>query len=57
MSVRAAQVDGGGFLINSSRDILYASSGEDFAKAAQVKAKELDNKIRAILGLLPRKDK
>lgn len=48
-SVRAAEVDGGGFLINSSRDILYASSGEDFAKAARAKAKDLHNQIRLIM--------
>ena len=31
----------GGLLINSSRGIIYASSGKDFAEAARAKAKEL----------------
>jgi orotidine-5'-phosphate decarboxylase len=35
------------FLINSSRSILYASSGEDFAEAARAEAQALDAAIRA----------
>ena len=35
------RADGWGLLINSSRGILYASSGDDFAKAAGAAAKEL----------------
>jgi orotidine-5'-phosphate decarboxylase len=37
------------FLINSSRSILYASSGEDFAEAARASADSLDAEIRAAL--------
>jgi len=48
-SVRSAFVRGGGFLISSSSDILYASQGKDFAKAARAKAEELDKKIRALI--------
>lgn len=33
--------ENGGLLINSSRGIIYASSGKDFAEAARAKAKEL----------------
>lgn len=35
------------FLINASRSITYASSGEDFAAAARAAAKALDTEIRA----------
>jgi orotidine-5'-phosphate decarboxylase len=35
------------FLINSSRSILYASPGEDFAEAARGAAESLDGEIRA----------
>lgn len=35
------------FLINASRSILYASSGEDFAEAARAAAESLDAEIRA----------
>jgi orotidine-5'-phosphate decarboxylase len=35
------------YLINSSRSILYASAGEDFADAARAAAEGLDDKIRA----------
>lgn len=35
------------FLINSSRSILYASAGEDFAEAARTAAEALDAEIRA----------
>ena len=38
-----------GLLINSSRGIIYASSGEDFAKAAALKAKELQTEMSVIL--------
>lgn len=40
---------GWGFVINSSRDILYASNGDDFAEAAGDKATETNNDIRAAL--------
>ncbi len=37
----------GDMLINSSREIIYASSGEDFGLAAQAKAQEIAQKMRA----------
>ena len=38
-----------GLLINSSRGIIYASNSDDFAKAAAVKAKELQTEMSIIL--------
>ena len=38
-----------GLLINSSRGIIYASNGEDFAKAARSKALELQQQMQDIL--------
>ena len=38
-----------GLLINSSRGIIYASNGIDFADKARFKAKELQNEMAAIL--------
>lgn len=38
-----------GLLINSSRGIIYASSNEDFAQAAALKAKELQMEMQTIL--------
>lgn len=38
-----------GLLINSSRGIIYASNGEDFADQARLKAKELQTEMAAIL--------
>jgi orotidine-5'-phosphate decarboxylase len=38
-----------GLLVNSSRGILYASSGKDFAKKAAEEAKKLQKKMEAIL--------
>ena len=38
-----------GLLINSSRGIIYASKGEDFAKVASEKAKELQQKMKLML--------
>ncbi len=38
-----------GLLINSSRGIIYASTGDDFAEAAAQKALELQQKMSAIL--------
>jgi orotidine-5'-phosphate decarboxylase len=48
-AVIAANRDAGSdaFLVNSSRAILYASSGEDFAEAARAAAQALDSEIRA----------
>lgn len=41
--------DSVGLLINSSRGIIYASNGVDFAEAAAKKAKELQQEMTAIL--------
>jgi orotidine-5'-phosphate decarboxylase len=38
-----------GLLINSSRGILYASSGVDFADAAKIEAKVLQAEMEAVL--------
>lgn len=47
-TVRAGtDVDGFGLLINSSRAILYASSGEDYADAAAQAARQTRDEIRA----------
>jgi len=40
---------GQGLIINATRAIIYASSGADFAQAAQKKAQEYDGAIRAAL--------
>jgi orotidine-5'-phosphate decarboxylase len=39
-----------GLLVNSSRGIIYASKGDDFALEAAVKAKKLQEQMEAILG-------
>lgn len=50
----AATVDAGrdstgyGMMINSSRSIIYASSGDDFAEHARIAAMDLRNRIRAV---------
>jgi orotidine-5'-phosphate decarboxylase len=38
-----------GLIVNSSREIIYASKGEDFAQQASVKAKELQGQMEKIL--------
>jgi orotidine-5'-phosphate decarboxylase len=38
-----------GLLVNSSRGIIYASAGEDFAEAAAEKARELQQEMAAEL--------
>jgi orotidine-5'-phosphate decarboxylase len=38
-----------GLLVNSSRGILYASSGEDFAQAARASARSLSDKMKVAL--------
>ena len=38
-----------GLLVNSSRGIIYASAGEDFAERAADKARELRDQMAAIL--------
>ena len=43
----AAQTDDGPVLINSSRSIIYASEGDDYAEAAADAASELQNALRA----------
>ncbi len=45
LSVRYASTEEGGFLINSSRGIIFASKGEDFAEAAFDATEELDSQI------------
>jgi orotidine-5'-phosphate decarboxylase len=37
-----------GLIINSSRGIIYASSGEDFPDAARAETQKLNNEINAI---------
>jgi orotidine-5'-phosphate decarboxylase len=50
-AVRAARTaEGAGFVLSSSRAILYASSGEDFAAAARAAATALRDEIRAAQG-------
>ncbi|MCL4106720.1 UNVERIFIED_CONTAM: hypothetical protein GTU68_048164 [Idotea baltica] len=39
-----------GLLINSSRGIIFGSSGKDFAEVAREKAKELQSKMEEVLG-------
>src|SRR3989344_1994468 len=41
--------NGKGFIINSSRSVIFASAGKDFAETARKKAIELDGAIRAAL--------
>jgi orotidine-5'-phosphate decarboxylase len=41
--------DSCGLLVNSSRQIIYASSGNDFAKAAQAEARKVQQEMEAIL--------
>ena len=49
-TVRAAFTGPGSIAISSSSDITFASSDEDFAQAAAMKAKELRDQIRAAGG-------
>lgn len=41
--------DSCGLLVNSSRQIIYASSGKDFAKAAQAEAQKVQQEMETIL--------
>ena len=50
-AMKAGLEAGGGLIINASRSILYASSGEDFAIAARVAAMELRDSINAYRNL------
>lgn len=43
----------GGLLVNSSRGIIYASDGEDFAEAARASAKNLQQQMAAFIQQLP----
>jgi orotidine-5'-phosphate decarboxylase len=43
--------DGNGLIINSSRSIIFASSGEDFAEAARQKANEIREEINNYRGV------
>ena len=42
-----------GLLVNSSRGILYASNGQDFAQVAAEKAKEIQEEMELELAKLP----
>jgi orotidine-5'-phosphate decarboxylase len=49
-TVRAGRDSSGyGMMINSSRAIIYASSGTDYAEAAQRAAADLRDQIRAVI--------
>ena len=49
-TVRAGRnADGSGMIVNSSRGIIYASAGADFAQAARAKAQELHGAIQMAL--------
>jgi orotidine-5'-phosphate decarboxylase len=48
-TVKAAYAGPESIAINSSSEIIFASSGEDYAEAAAQKAKELRDKINANL--------
>ena len=39
-----------GLLVNSSRAILYASNGEDFAEAARIEAKKIQHEMEMLMG-------
>ena len=43
---------GRGIIINSARDIIYASNGEDFAEAAKVRAQAVRNEINQYRGVV-----
>jgi len=44
----AANKSGDGFIISSSRGIIFASSGEDFAQKAKIEAEKLRNQINNV---------
>jgi orotidine-5'-phosphate decarboxylase len=52
-TVRAGATTSGGLMINSSRAILYAGSGEDFAAAARLAAIDARDAIRRSQSLQP----
>ena len=43
-----------GLLVNSSRGILYASTGQDFAEAAAAAAQQLQQEMAQALALVQR---
>jgi orotidine-5'-phosphate decarboxylase len=45
--MHAAHTPQGGVLINSSRSVLFASSGSDFAEAAATEARRLHQEMKA----------
>ena len=47
----AGLTDFGGLLVNSSREIIYASPGEDFAEAAALKAQTMQTEMARLLGV------
>jgi orotidine-5'-phosphate decarboxylase len=38
-----------GLLVNSSRGIIYASAGKDFAQAARIEAQKLQEEMKSLL--------
>ena len=46
-------IDEVGLLVNSSRGIIHASAGDDFAEAARAKAADLAAQMQAILSRYP----
>ena len=46
---KAGMNDECGLIVNSSRQIIYASSGEDFAECARVEAKKMQQEMKKIL--------
>jgi orotidine-5'-phosphate decarboxylase len=48
-TLRAATIEGAPAVINVSRDILYASAGDDFAEAAAAKARWYVDAMKPIL--------
>ena len=47
--VKYGMIDDCGLLVNSSRGIIYASSGEDFAERAGEEARKLRDQMAALL--------
>jgi len=50
---RFGMIDEVGLLVNSSRGIIHASAGDDFADAARIKARELAEQMQQILNKYP----
>ena len=47
-TVKAARIGGGPIIINSSRAVLYASQGDDFAQAARLAAQQTRDMLNAV---------